>query len=113
MGSPLFFFYRPFHQRDNCVVFVSGKGCQSCKKLEGPYLQFALDFSHIHFLKLEVDSNRSTLNWTRNVGIKNVPCFLYYRKGALVESRANFNDLDLENLVENQNQTSSVKPVFK
>ena len=78
-------------ERDECLVFVSGQGCKTCAKVEEPFAELASTHEHIDFVKLNVDTNRSTLSWTRKLKVERVPCFLFYRNGELVERANDFN----------------------
>ncbi|QDZ19099.1 thioredoxin domain-containing protein [Chloropicon primus] len=75
------------------VVFVSGKGCAKCRREEGKIARRREDFEGVRFVKLDVDSNRSTLQWTRDAGIRRVPHYLLYKNGELVDRANDLDDL--------------------
>ncbi len=68
------------------VVFIGGKSCPSCKKMEAPFLQIALDYTDSSLLHMDMDSNRSTWKFCKEHAIKHVPTFLFYRRGNLVQA---------------------------
>jgi hypothetical protein len=73
--------------KQNSIVFVGGKTCPACKKLQAPYLELALDYTGVTFLRMNMDSNRSTWKYCKDHKIKHVPTFLFFSKdGTLVES---------------------------
>ena len=82
--------------KEDSLVFISGKTCASCKRLQAPFLQLALDYTQVNFLQMHMDSNRSTWEFCKEMGIKQIPAFLFYRNGRLEASLDSTDPADLE-----------------
>lgn len=72
-----------------CIVFISAKNCKACKKVEKTFQSCAMEhLSGVDFLRMDMDSNRSTWRFCKENGVTHTPTFLFYRSGAIADSLA-------------------------
>ena len=59
-------------ERDECLVFVSGQGCKTCAKVEGPLRSWPAPRAH-RLREAERGHQQVTLSWTRKLKVERVP----------------------------------------